>query len=314
MKTSRTSAVSRGFTLIELLVVIAIIAVLIALLLPAVQQARESARRSQCKNNLKQAALALHNYHETHSVFPPGAIYSNPSACGAGSRLGFCWSAFILPMLDATAIYNNLDFNKNYHNQVLAAGSTTIYSTKGNIGETIPTYLCPSDPYGSNRVSVSVTAAYQGTDGTLLDDGGATNISGVADSLQRLCGTAPVTEYKTSKFEATGILYAYSNTTFATILDGSSNTLLLAEVKNKNVATGEGVVWASTNLTDTGLGINNPQFGTYYSRGFGPGSHHVGGCHFALADGGVRFISQNISQTLLQALATRQGKEVIGEY
>lgn len=73
-----------GFTLIELLVVIAIIAVLIALLLPAVQQAREAARRSQCKNNLKQLGLSLHNYHDTHRVFPPGAVSTITTMTGSG--------------------------------------------------------------------------------------------------------------------------------------------------------------------------------------------------------------------------------------
>src|ERR1700733_10552979 len=99
----------RGFTLIELLVVIAIIAVLIALLLPAVQQARESARRTQCKNNLKQYGLALHNYHDTYSRFPystSGSQSLNVNSVGTNHN----WLEFILPFIEQTTLYNQLNF------------------------------------------------------------------------------------------------------------------------------------------------------------------------------------------------------------
>lgn len=104
---SRRSAMRRGFTLIELLVVIAIIAVLIALLLPAVQQAREAARRTQCKNNLKQIGLALHNYHDAHDCFPPGQIRGWNGSFDSGN--GFAWGALILPFMDQANLYNLLN-------------------------------------------------------------------------------------------------------------------------------------------------------------------------------------------------------------
>src|SRR5262245_17149207 len=104
----------RGFTLIELLVVIAIIAVLIALLLPAVQQAREAARRTQCKNNLKQIGLAMHNYHDVYNTFPPGAVARFPvSNDGGGSSTStepglWSWGFSILPYIDQSTTYNAL--------------------------------------------------------------------------------------------------------------------------------------------------------------------------------------------------------------
>src|ERR1700749_1706914 len=94
----------RGFTLVELLVVIAIIAVLIALLLPAVQQAREAARRSQCKNNLKQIALALHNYHDTYNALPWGGTTGN----GGDVEMALTWRYSILPFIDQAPLFNQM--------------------------------------------------------------------------------------------------------------------------------------------------------------------------------------------------------------
>src|SRR5689334_25410189 len=104
----------RAFTLIELLVVIAIIAVLIALLLPAVQQAREAARRTQCKNNLKQIGLALHNYHDTFRLFPPGYVdrNGNPNLTPDNDLgPGWGWAAFLLPYIDQSPLYSPINFN-----------------------------------------------------------------------------------------------------------------------------------------------------------------------------------------------------------
>ena len=121
-----------GFTLIELLVVIAIIAVLIALLLPAVQQAREAARRAQCKNNLKQIGLALHNYMETHTKLPPGGTYRAGVAAGAG------WSvqARILPFVEQASLQNLIDFSLNYN---VAPNANTVTSLRINL------LMCPSE-------------------------------------------------------------------------------------------------------------------------------------------------------------------------
>jgi prepilin-type N-terminal cleavage/methylation domain-containing protein/prepilin-type processing-associated H-X9-DG protein len=141
------SYLRRGFTLIELLVVIAIIAVLIALLLPAVQSAREAARRSQCINNLKQIGLGLHNYHSTYNVFPMGVSASNNTwnaANNGGANLvtwnGWSAQALLLPYLEATPVYNAINFafdplvnnSQNFQN--------TAFLTS------IPAFLCPSDP------------------------------------------------------------------------------------------------------------------------------------------------------------------------
>ncbi len=144
----------RGFTLIELLVVIAIIAVLIALLLPAVQMAREAARRTQCRNNLKQLGLALHNYHDAVGMFPPG---SQEAPCSPGPTPD-AWGSFsahtmLLPYMEQAAVYNTINFSHtSYRTDDRCANnssslSTGIVNTTGVV-QTIETLLCPSDQTG----------------------------------------------------------------------------------------------------------------------------------------------------------------------
>ena len=129
----RTHPIKRGFTLIELLVVIAIIAILIALLLPAVQQARESARRSQCKNNLKQLGLAMHNYHDSYKAFQR-ANYSSVTTSTTGWQ-GFAGHVMLLPFMDRLALFKQINFKLDFW----SGANATLKATK------LPGFLCPSD-------------------------------------------------------------------------------------------------------------------------------------------------------------------------
>lgn len=133
-----------GFTLIELLVVIAIIAVLIGLLLPAVQQAREAARRAACKNHMKQIGLAIHNYEETHGVFPPGWIVSKPPQQplvddDVERENYFGWATMILPFVESSPLYSRFNFSIKMNEGV----NRPLVSTVINM------HRCPTDPYPS---------------------------------------------------------------------------------------------------------------------------------------------------------------------
>jgi prepilin-type N-terminal cleavage/methylation domain-containing protein len=175
------SARSRGFTLIELLVVIAIIAVLIALLLPAVQQAREAARRTQCKNNLKQMGIAIHNFHDIYKMFPPGhGVPVGATSADNQDRVGPSWMAYLLQYMDlasmAQDLANELQIGKTQtYGGYQAQSAQTIQGTLGTAGvsnnalligsKVIPAYKCPSalntdvDQYGL------ATASYAGSFG-----------------------------------------------------------------------------------------------------------------------------------------------------
>ncbi|QDT66421.1 DUF1559 domain-containing protein [Calycomorphotria hydatis] len=137
---AKTRVSRRGFTLIELLVVIAIIAILIALLLPAVQQAREAARRSQCKNNLKQLGLALHNYHDAHNVLPPAMVVQE----FGNNKPNWGWMTMLLPFMELSNIYEKLQPGPN--TMVDAMNDTSAGGMYEIMNEELAIFRCPSDP------------------------------------------------------------------------------------------------------------------------------------------------------------------------
>lgn len=302
----------RGFTIVELLVVIAIIAVLIALLLPAVQQAREAARRSACKNNLKQIALALHNYESSYRVFPPGYIHKfGPagSAMQPANHAGLAWGAMILPQLEQTALYQQ--FNSRI--PVWDVANLTPREQRLSV------FLCPSDPY---------------SDGTFVvrDDTSTPIERYAAASYAANWGPASDTvNLDDTPVQSQGIFYRNSRTRVRDITDGLSNTLAIGERTNGPIpgsATAGGhavfeTAWSAavreiTDLSDDHghMVLFETQFRPNQPGGDDKGlsAPHVGLCQFALCDGSVRAISENIDADLYNALGTRSGGEVVGEF
>ena len=300
-----------GFTLVELLVVIAIIGILIALLLPAVQAAREAARRIQCTNHFKQAAVALHAYHDTYRCFPPGWMHAE-GVCGLGRYEGFGWSAFILPYLEQNDIYGNLNFDngayptrfKDQINGRINAG-----------GATVPGYLCPSDPQSDLRITVTNLWQPYETGGQF----GRTNMVGVSDSVEWRCGGI------NGRFpdpDANGVLRGWNVVAVRDVRDGTSSTLIVGEVTGSFSDTDEGWFWASTNILDASGGINGAHsvpggdvFEPFtWQKRYPFSSYHPAGCHFGLADGSSHFFSEDIDQMILERLAARNDGQVVGEY
>jgi prepilin-type N-terminal cleavage/methylation domain-containing protein len=324
MKTTRRKA----FTLIELLVVIAIIAVLIALLLPAVQQAREAARRTQCKNNLKQMGLAIHNYHDTYSRFP-----ANGMQVGWGRN----WIVSILPYADQAPLFNMWIFtaDSGWHDGAGGANAAN-YENKQ-----IPWMLCPSSPLPvfMNRfppnpclpaacyMAVSGAAPlgnYQPAQGTDWDRGSGD---------WGICSKA-------------GLIVNQSPKQMRDCTDGLSNTLLVGEESNWTYdatgvtkadarpgatwgwAMGSHQSWGPTvvgggGVTTIRYAPNSKSLGleaciapsTEHQRNNTPlNSAHTGGVQVLLGDGTVRFISDNINMTTLTYLAVASDNQVPGDF
>lgn len=286
-----------GFTLIELLVVIAIIAVLIALLLPAVQQARESARRTQCKNNLKQLGLALHNYHDAVNAFPYCSTYPINAA------YKHTWVELILPQIDNAPLYNQINFNlpndatTPTNNQVLFAGKSFGF------------IKCPSNPHAEKLTCKdgSLFREYP----TMIQGLGYPLMSGSIqpDSIPPDCGcencycnTESTASHSWNASQAYNNFPGIFNRGVTTsrmkdISDGTSNTIMSAERNAEECGWGGAFSWNFTNVY-TGQKINSPTrttvIGSDWWKNCGSSSHHTGGAHVLMADGSVRFLSNSI--------------------
>lgn len=275
-----------AFTLIELLVVIAIIAILIALLLPAVQQAREAARRSSCKNNVKQLGLAFHNYHDVHRVFPIGMISQggNPAA---DSNWG--WPAYLLPFLDQAPLYNQLDVGVKQLEDIM--DSSTL---RPLVQKNYSVFRCPSD------VGPNLNDKWQLVDNN--DNRYDTSTSNYVGTNRTQSSHRHVT-WDLASPAPNGMFWFNSKVRIRDITDGLSNTITIGE-RAYRVGTAQykaGNVFGSRDDNyDTAVWAEGNR--TINSHGDAFSSPHVGGCHFLMGDGSVRFISENINHNTNSAI------------
>ena len=302
---SRKARFAAAFTLVELLVVIAILGILIALLLPAVQAARESARRGQCSNHLKQIALALANYEGSFKVYPPGRLGCDGSGpCTQDhQRVGTSGLVMLLPYVEQQTLYDQFDFSDG---PWAAATTTWIAKNAKAIGQTVATFVCPSDtskPFTDSPPSASAPAAtgnYSFVTGTYGPS------AGISDNV---------------KWKNNGLFYYQSAHRTADITDGLTGTMFVGEViethtgDSSNIWSMAGRHTSCQRSTDNplntppGEGVVVTLYGLAVNGAFA--SRHPGGAQFAFGDGHVSFLSETIDLITYRALSTRAGGETI---
>ncbi|MBX3441175.1 MAG: DUF1559 domain-containing protein [Planctomyces sp.] len=300
----------RGFTLIELLVVIAIIAILVALLLPAVQQAREAARRTQCRNNLKQIGLALHNYHDNFRCFPSGWIGVDPVTRLPSAHEGVngaAWGAMILPQIDQAPLYNLFNSHVGIEdplNEPFRRSYLTVFNCPSDAGAP-QEWEIEEEGHPGDVICRLTTANYIGSFGTVeLHD------------CENAPGNFPVTPQ--GQCVSDGVFYHNSKVQIRDIIDGTTNTIMTGERKSVAnlgwLSTWSGRVAEGEEAFQRVLGSmdHTPNHPSAHFEDFS--SYHIGGAHFLLGDGSVRFVNENIDEALYKALGTIQGGEVVGEF
>lgn len=322
------SARRHGFTLVELLVVIAIIGILIALLLPAVQAAREAARRSQCLNNLKQLGVAMHNYHDTHKWLPPGL---GGNGCCWGT-----WQPIILPYLEQEALS---DLYRNWGGD---DSSGPRYSTSPNTTNVcvrrIPTLTCPSDipnaPFSNltnHNYAVNFGNTGYGQQATIGSGTTAVRFAGAPFRRGIFLNSDPNVKVPTPGGH---MVRPQRGVPFQDIIDGQSNTLMMAEVLQGQGTDLRGFTWwgDACNFT-TYLAPNSPLPDRIYTLSycnnqpklnlpcdlanttnpsmFASRSRHPGGVQVVLCDGSARFVRGAIAIGIWRSMSTSRGSEPI---
>jgi prepilin-type N-terminal cleavage/methylation domain-containing protein/prepilin-type processing-associated H-X9-DG protein len=338
----------RAFTLIELLVVISIIAVLIALLLPAVQSAREAARRAQCVNNMKQLGLAIHNYSDVHNSLPPGRIWKDNDPVTGCTRYIFAgcqntpWFVLLLPQFEQQPLFNAFNFDLGAEGPFLPLPLG--YFANSTVGGTkLSTFQCPSD----RQMMFQITPQYVG--GALTGPISSKGNYGVSWGNTYWGQDVPSPTNLTDPVTGQPVVFLPSafghyNYTFASVTDGLSNTVFMAEVLQGELYDIRGLLWSSvggggsfmsrmppntpTDYYRTGLygdqlnqpifcvnepGLDLPCMGNAGDQGAyaGSRSRHPGGINVLFGDGSVHFMKNTVNMPIWIGLNTIGTGEVI---
>lgn len=295
MNTQRRRKKKLGFTAIELLVVIAIIAILIALLLPAVQQAREGARRARCKNQIMQLGLALHSYHHTHGVLPPGCVNPAGPVVDDGTSYNFGWLAQLLPYFEEGLAYSKLNFNESvYSKQNMAVGSMSSQILS-----------CPSN-WGAGS---TYAACYNGTEAPIDTDNNGVMFLNSSIRFRDITDGRRCTIMLGEALSG-GVYLLGTNAT----LRNTNEMNIAADMQAYQASQGRNYYdvapedSADAPKDESGKAID-PKL---YVGGFL--SMHTGGTNICFADGAVKFLSSRIDKQVYQNLGNRMDGNLIESF